>query len=429
VSSARRAGRGSRGPRSVLIAVGILTVLAVVASVLHALLPAGGPTKGAKATTTPTSSRPTPAPTGPPGVTISSAAFLKDGAPLEMKGFNSVALVQPEGCPDPGRTPARAGAAYGPAMLDDMIRNWSADTIRFQISQPGMDPQDPQLSSGQPAYLRLVERGVKLARSKHLVVILSMQDQSYACGYAHPLPSTQTVRAWQALAPAFKDDPYVVFELFNEPGGTESRMSWRQWLAGGLGPEKNVGTDGTEYDVVGHQELLDVVRGLGARNVLLVDAVNTARRLQNLWTSQADNYLPADTLDPPQVGFAIHPYYYHVADNASLATDSELWYHNFGYLRDAARIEPHLQFPIVVTEWNASLECYAGQAERTPEFLEYLRGNGIGVLGHAIDVPGPLVVKVPGWEPNTFSSGGGECADGSGAGSALREFFREPGEQ
>ena len=359
------------------------------------------------------------------GVSVRGRLLVRDGTTFFMKGFNSIALVQPDGCSQPSPQPSNAQRTYGGDMLQAMLDIWGANTVRFQVSQKGLDPADPELGAGQPEYLDRIKAGVALARAKGLVVIVSMQDQKYACGLTRPLPSSQTLRAWQALAPAFKDDPDVVFELFNEPVSDDSGDGWRQWRDGGDAPVTNVGSDGSVDDVIGHQRLLDAIRALGATNVVLADGANKGGRLQNLWSGPDRNYLLRDTVQPSRVGYAIHPYFFHIGDGASLPEDRANWHQRFGYLRDTAVIPARDQFPIVVTEWNASVECRGGQEDRTGEFLAYLGRDGIGVLGHAIDAPGPLIATVPGWRPTSFSAPGGPCSPGWGAGEALQAFFRQ----
>lgn len=358
-----------------------------------------------------------------PGVTVSTASLLRNGRPFYLKAFNSIAVVQPENCPRKDPKPTAAAQNFGPAMLQAMVSGWSANTIRFQVSQKALDPLDPELAGGQAAYLAKVQTAVAQARTAGLVVILSMQDQAYSCGYAHPLPSSQTIRAWSALVPLYGKDRNVLFELFNEPVSPESREGWAQWRNGGTTPLTNTGTDGSVHDVVGHQQLLNSVRSRGSVNVVIADGANKGGRLQNLWTSSTDNYLLRDTQRPAQIAYGIHPYFFHTGDDKTLASDQANWYLRFGYLRDPAKISATSQFPIVATEWNATASCFVGQAARTPEFLTYLAERGIGVTGHAIDVAGLLVTAVPGWQPNDFSTGGGECSPGSGGGAALDAFF------
>ncbi len=357
------------------------------------------------------------------GVTISGNQILKNGQAFYPKGFNSIGLLQPDSCTHKSSVGTTAANNYGVTELSAMTTTWKANTIRLQVSQKGMDPQDPELKAGNAAYLSKVVAGVNLATSKGFVVIASMQDQSYGCGYAHPLPSTETLRAWQVLAPALKDNPNVIFELFNEPNSNVSDADWSQWRDGASGPTTNTGSDGSTYDVVGEQDVLATIRATGATNAVLADGANKGGKLQGLWQSSAKNYFLTDTLATAQVGYAIHTYYFHTSNGASLATDTANWDSRFGYMRDTATVPANKQVPVVVTEWNASATCNVGQAARTVDFLDYLQAHNYGLMGHAIDISGKLVINVPGWQPSNFTTGGTECGVGSDAGQAMQTYF------
>jgi hypothetical protein len=214
-----------------------------------------------------------------------------------------------------------------------------------------------------------------------------MQDQYYGCGEVHPMPSAETRDAWTVLAPALMADPYVVFELFNEPQNAPDAAGWRQWRDGGSTPLANLG------DVaVGHQALVDHVRGLGATNVLVADAARLGERTTGMPRL-------SDPLD--DVAYAIHPYNF----RAGLSW----WDQQYG---DAAA-----DVPLIATEWNYLAEdCGRAEEKLAPDLLDYLRKHHIGVLGHAFDVPGTTIAD---WSWNPTACG----TSSRGSGRVLRTFF------
>ncbi len=125
-----------------------------------------------------------PPPVGGGAVTISGNRLLRDGVPWTPKGFSMIGALT---C-GAART---AAAQWGTAEIA-VAKSWGGDSFRFQISQPFLDPADPK---HDPAYLTRVKSMVAQARSNGFVVILSMQDQSLACGDATPMPTTSTQRA------------------------------------------------------------------------------------------------------------------------------------------------------------------------------------------------------------------------------------------
>ncbi|CAM3073629.1 hypothetical protein COSO111634_00820 [Corallococcus soli] len=124
-----------------------------------------------------------------------------------------------------------------------------------------------------------------------------MQGPFYSCGDVHPLPSAATLRAWSTLVPELKADPDVMLELFNEPQNDVTT------------PLSNLGVP-----AVGYQQLVNHMRSL----VLTADGANYAGKLQGV-------PLLTDTHGPPRLMYAVHPYYFHIANNATLAADQANW--------------------------------------------------------------------------------------------------------
>src|SRR5262249_41693416 len=149
---------------------------------------------------------------------------------FEIRGFNMIGALTPAWCKQGSGTAARDH--FGATELDREINAWHANTIRLQVSQRGLG-DTTRTAAERDAYLAEIQADVTLAGSKGLVVILSMQDQSIGCGNVHPLPSSQTITAWQKLAPAFASQLYVMYELFNEPQNGHTAADWPQWKNGG----------------------------------------------------------------------------------------------------------------------------------------------------------------------------------------------------
>ncbi|SDM43426.1 glycoside hydrolase family 5 protein [Allokutzneria albata] len=340
-------------------------------------------------------------------VRVEGTKWLRGGQPFFPHGFNMVALATPQKCIDEGRAPGWAKRAHdtfaqhGDAELAAAKGNWSADTLRFQVSQVALDPQHPYYADG--SYLTWVKAGVAKARAAGFTVLLSMQDQVATCGEVNFMPSQRTIRSWKTLAPHFTSDHGVLFELFNEPRNDTSEAGWKQWR------------DGDGAAVVGHQRLVDTVRGLGARNVLVANGAALAERFEGMWPHRLN--------DPVgQLAYATHPYYWHFAANNTLERNRARWQERFGYVVDRGA-------PVIVTEWNARHDaCRAGMPGMVEPFLDYLRERGIPLLTHAFDVQDTMVKGLhPNWEPTTLD--GSRCVDnepvrGPDAGSNVRDRFR-----
>ncbi len=332
---------------------------------------------------------------------VAGNRLYRDGQEFLPRGFNFIGILGPDGCANLPRQAAAARASFGVTELLAARDDWHANTVRFQVSQSGLDPQS---AIYVPAYLDRITGAVAQARSLGLTVILSMQDQSNGCGSAHPLPSDATVRAWQNLAPLVAEDPYVMFELFNEPQNDVDAAGWAQWLNGGPGPKTNQGAP-----IIGQQALVQTVRDLGANNVLIADGAKYAGSLQGLPPL-------SDPLAAPRIAYAWHPYSFHVSGTATLATDQASWDSRTAAVSAAA--------PVIATEWNASLsKCTAGVAARAPDLLAYLRSQRIGLLGHAFDVVATMVQDLATWTPTTLDGFGCNVV-GPDAGLLVQDEFK-----
>ncbi len=320
---------------------------------------------------------------GPPGLSVSGNQLLKDGDPYIPQGFNMVALLTPSWCTRTQTAPATAN--FNQAEMD-LAKTWKVTALRFQISQEGLT--GPAVSqSSRDAYLERVRAGVALARSNGFDVIVSMQDQYFSCGLVHPLPSSQTVEAWNLLAPMFQADPYVMFELFNEPDVDNDAAGWQQWKHGGTTPSANLGTP-----AVGQQELLDQIRALGITNVVIADAADKAAKTAGmpLLNDPAGNLM-----------YGIHPY--------NFSGGVSWWDAQYGAYSGSV--------PLIATEWNYKADkCGTASEALAPALLQYLYAHRIGLFGHAFDMTGTIVADLAGTPTECGSAVGG-------SGRVLKDFF------
>ena len=314
-------------------------------------------------------------PAAPPpasGVRVAGNRLLRDGAPFVPAGFTMVALVHPDG---------EGESSWAARRLDDRAMEtagaWGANTLRFQLSQPGLDPRDPLYSD---AYVRRIIDGVALARAHGFVVILSIQDQGPSGGQSHAQPSEATIRDWQTLTARFNGDQNVIYEMFNEPQNRPTPAGWQAWRNG-------------------HQPVLDAIRSTGATNVVIADAGQFGQRLDGV-------PLLHDPLG--QVAYGVHPYLTH-----TLREPAD-WEPGFGFLAG--------QYPVVATEWIANSKvrfCHPEWGSTSPQLLQFLQQRDIGILGWALDVIGSLIAD---WRYTPTSLEGFQCGEqfDHGAGELLK---------
>jgi hypothetical protein len=285
--------------------------------------------------------------------------------------------------------------AYGLPELDAAHR-FGADTLRFQVSQPFLDPQSPLYT---PSYVRNTFDAIRFARRQGFAVVIMVQDEPISGQPQQtevPLPTAETERDLDLLAGAFGQDRGVMLELFNEPTLAATPANWALWKHGGIVDWAPAGYPTQQVTAIGMQVLIDRLRGEGALNVLVLDGLAFAHTLAGLPPI-------ADPLG--RIVYAVHPYF----DGCDVES---LWDGEFG---DASA-----SIPVFADEWSAEADAklglgIAGQKtactpppplpnyQESVDFLNYIRLHHIALAGGAFDVPGFMVKDVPGWTPSNYN--------------------------
>ena len=303
---------------------------------------------------------------------VSGTQLFRDGQSWIPHGFFQIAFAVPPAAFDltlNGKplNPAfrNAYANYSPAEYEEM-KNAGADSVRINVAQDGVDPDDNRYFDQQ--WANGVIGAVRSARNAGLTVILSIQNEKQTGSDGATLPNKSTLRVWRELAPLFGKDRGVMYELYNEPGIPQAtvpaRDQWRAW-AGAMNP------------------VVKLIRGLGATNVLVADGLALAQQLTG-----------APALDDPlsQVVYASHPYPHNPEGE-----DSAIWDIKFGNFAATA--------PVIVTEWGPGYYCDAATPNATVKFLSYLQQHRIGLEVVAWDWgPYNFASAVQGFPQPTFSS-------------------------
>jgi hypothetical protein len=333
----------------------------------------------------------TPAPAAAAGaISVAGAHLEQNGRPLVARGVQITGLVAPDD--ELSGKYIAAHDNFGAAELDRAAAD-HANVVRIQVSEFGLDPNDPQY---EPGYLAEVENGVALARAAGLDVIISLQAEPPAGSQTRcQLPDAGAALDWQTLAVAFASDDDVMLELYNEPGLADNATDWTLWQYGGIATD----TSGAICTTVGMQSLVDEIRATGARNVIILPGLDEE-------TDLAGMPMVDDPSDPgnPQLAYAVH--------YPSLTAPSTTWSTEFGDL--AARR------PVIVTEWqaNGTTDCVPDAPRMAPLLLSYLALKQIGVVGFAFDLPGTIIAN---YADTPTSYAGFYC--GSFAGGAGQRLF------
>ncbi|HEX6394637.1 MAG TPA: cellulase family glycosylhydrolase [Acidimicrobiales bacterium] len=215
------------------------------------------------------------------GVRVAGARLVNAaGSPVQLGGV-SVSGTEYE-CLNRGGVFAGPSSASAVGAMD----RWHIDIVRIPINEDcwlGING----LPSGLPAssYRAAIEAFVTLLQRRRIVVDLDLHWSAPANVQARSqqrMPDADhSVAFWRQVASTYGNDPYVVFELYNEPYG----VSWSCWRDGCTTSAE----DGRQYQAVGMQSLVHTIRGAGAKNVLFLDGLSRGADL-----SQWSVYRPAD---------------------------------------------------------------------------------------------------------------------------------------
>jgi hypothetical protein len=225
-------------------------------------------------------------------------------------------------------------------------------------------------------YLYAIRKIVHRALSLGLNVVINASTEA-AVGYGanETLPNYTTDVFWLQMMRFYKNNPHVIFDLFNEP----RRCTWNQWY-------------------VAFQKLVNFVREHGAHNTLWVEGKDWASTLKGM---------------PLLHGYGIWYSYHHLAypwagpSHIHQGPENwQVWYDNFGYL--AAK-----GIPVVDGEVTFYRGGYNLPMSKVLLYLKFLSTYHIGMLAWSL-LPGVLN------GPTGYSS---VMHEPQSAGNLIRKWF------
>jgi hypothetical protein len=289
------------------------------------------------------------------GIKVSDGHLVSsiDGSPVQIIGANISGLETGSA----SRWPAFASA--GPAFWSK-VKNFdhrAINTVRLPLNEASWlnytcyDPGAGAAAGFYTAakgggytpdpkgvYQGIVKQAVKDATASGLYVILDLHWASPNNPAGQPLcpigqpgyaDADHALLFWKQVADTFKDNPAVMFELFNEPYGSNVYGNWiggRSWIIGNEqpGPDAITLRDGGPYSplleqnnasgnamqtysftwqVAGMQAMLDTIRHEGATNVILSAPIGWAGEIQS-WLATR----PTDPLQQLAVSWHVYGY-------------------------------------------------------------------------------------------------------------------------
>lgn len=152
------------------------------------------------------------------------------------------------------------------------IDEWKSNVVRLPMVEQRWFGQAGGQTDNGAQYREIIDQCVKAASSRGVYLILDL--------HRFRAPKEEHVAFWKDAANTYKDNPAVIFELFNEPHD----ISWEAWRDGGDVTDKRKSGDTVaenaekivSFRTVGMQALLDAVRSTGARNLVLAGGLDYA---------------------------------------------------------------------------------------------------------------------------------------------------------
>lgn len=284
------------------------------------------------------------------------------------------------------------------AQIEAAAMYWHANTIRLQVSESNL------LSSITPGYtynvksMSELKSFVSLARGLNEVVVINDQTELTSNS---PNQTSETSKFWEIMSNNFGNQPYIVFDLFNEPrlGSTKTLVKvhlskgdffkdlkiekhkkrstvmttqsiWQIWKYGG-----NV--NGVNY--IGMQTLVDQIRARGINNLILVEGPYWGQKLPQ------QPYLIKGT----NIVYSFH--------HTDLNNPSD-----WSVIAQLAATHP-----VVDGEWTQYQspweECFSSAYTNVPVYLNFLHNHGVGLIAWSLQA-GSLVKGGSGMVPQNFNT-------------------------
>jgi hypothetical protein len=209
-------------------------------------------------TSAPTGAAPTPAPPMPSlpeqlAIVAQQAALPSTTPALKVSGNH---LVTAE------------GKAVWLQGVNVPMLGWSAtgeNKVRLPVSDKLWFGQGNPTAAD--AYRKLVDDSVAIAGAHGAYIILDL--------HRFLTPDQSCIDFWKDAAARYKNNPAVLFDIFNEPHDT----TWDVWRNGGSVPMKG---NQPPIPSVGMQALVDTVRGTGAMNIIVAGGLGYAYDLSGV---------------------------------------------------------------------------------------------------------------------------------------------------
>lgn len=262
------------------------------------------------------------------------------------------------------------------------ITEWKANLIRLPLAQDRWFGKMKNQTNGGAAYRTLVDKLVGTCAAAHVYIDLELHWSD--CGIwvneggklgQHVMPDLHSIDFWRDVATRYQNHPNVIFGLYNEP----HHAPWNVWRDGGsitdVPQESNRDQSRVTYEAVGMQQLHDVVRATGAKNLVTVSGLD--------WGYDLSGVLKGHALKGMNVVYETHPY-----------ANKPDWDKSFGAVSK--------KYPVYVGEWGFNGRS-TNNLEYAHNLMNYVRVRQLHWTAWDLHVSaGPTLIRNWSYEPTVF---------------------------
>jgi len=268
-----------------------------------------------------------------------------------------------------------------PEAFDHAIRVWHVNLIRMPLAQDRWFGKAARQEDGGESYRVLVDSLVDACAAAGVYLDLDLhwsnrgQWSSEGGKLAqHLMPDELSVLFWQDVATRYKDYPFTIFGLYNEPHD----VSWDVWRDGGTVTEKPprnaTNQPPVSYQAVGMQKLYDTVRATGAGNVVTASGLD--------WGYDLRGVLEGHALQGTNIIYETHPYPW-----------KKDWDRNFGQVSE--------KYAVLIGEWGGAKK----DLDYAQRLMDYARPRGLSWTSWCFHPSaGPTLIRNWSFEPTDFGS-------------------------
>lgn len=262
------------------------------------------------------------------------------------------------------------------------ISDWKVNLIRLPLAQDRWFGKVPDQTDGGAAYRALVDKLVDICAAAQVYLDLDLHWSD--CGIwvneggrlgQHNMPDAHSVDFWRDLATRYRNQPNVVFGLYNEPHD----VSFAVWRDGGritdVPARQNPDQTAVTYEAAGLQQLHDTVRATGATNLVSISGLD--------WGYDLSGVLRGHAIKGANLVYETHPY-----------PNKKNWDWNFG--------NASWKYPVYVGEWGFG-ERDANTLEYASRLMRYVQKHKLSWTAWDLHTAaGPTLIKNWRYEPTVF---------------------------